>query len=67
MVASSFARLPFLAGLAVPVRVQRPQREPARDWPRMNLPRESPLPEQPAVRGRDLRIRSLAAELLSRA
>lgn len=67
MVASSFARLPFLAGLSLEARVPRARRVQARALPRMVLPEESAAPEQPATRGRDLRIRSLAADLLSRA
>lgn len=67
MVASSFARLPFFAGLSLEARVPPSRRVRARALPRMVLPEERAAAEQPAPRGRDLRIRSLAAELLSRA
>jgi hypothetical protein len=68
MVAQSFARLPFFAGLPAEAGVPLPRARQAqgRAFPRMALPQESPEPAPPAHRRRDLRIRTLAADLLSR-
>lgn len=67
MVAHSFARLSWLAGLPGQGRRPLPQPVRARAFPRMNLPEESLATQRPAERGRDLRLRAVAAELLSRA
>lgn len=69
MVAESFARLPLFAGLPVEggVPLARPRQAPGRAYPRMTLPGERPEAPRPAASGRDLRLRAIAAELLSRA
>lgn len=67
MVAPTFARLPFFAGLSMEIPLPRARQVQGREFPRMNLPPEAVVPPQPAGRRRDLRLRSLAADLLSRA